>query len=166
MVPSLRVIYKDDKNGKAQALQRHMQFFNITNVLLPLVLGTSIAMEEENKANPDFDPDIINNVKVSLMGPLSAIGDSMFLTTWRVICMGIALALCQAGNILGPIQFLAPSNVVTIEVGWFGLKIGNEQGTKLIQRVSVFNIFKIFSKNGRGNVWNPGHLRLSNAAFS
>ena len=145
MVPSLRVIYKEDKNGKAQALQRHMQFFNITNVLLPLVLGTSIAMEEENKTNPDFDPAIINNVKVSLMGPLSAIGDSMFLTTWRVICMGISLALCQAGNILGPILFMASYNAVTIAVRWFGLKIGYEQGTKFIQRVSDSNIIQNIS---------------------
>lgn len=145
MVPSLRVIYKNDKNGKAKALQRHMQFFNITNVLLPLVLGTSIAMEEENKANPDFDPAIINNVKVSLMGPLSAIGDSMFLTTWRVICMGISLALCQAGNILGPILFMASYNAVTIAVRWFGLKIGYEQGTKFIQRVSDSNIIQNIS---------------------
>lgn len=145
MVPSLRVIYRDDPNGKAKALQRHMQFFNITNVLLPLVLGTSIAMEEENHQNPNFDPELINNVKVSLMGPLSAIGDSMFLTTWRVICMGLAIGLCQQGNILGPILFMASYNIVTIAVRWFGLKIGYEEGTKFIQRVSDSNIIQSIS---------------------
>ena len=69
----------------------------------------------------------------------------MFLTTWRVICMGISLALCQAGNILGPILFMASYNAVTIAVRWFGLKIGYEQGTKFIQRVSDSNIIQNIS---------------------
>ena len=59
--------------------------------------------------------------------------------------MGISLALCQVGNILGPILFMASYNIVTIAVRWFGLKIGYEQGTKFIQRVSDSNIIQSIS---------------------
>lgn len=146
MTPALRAIYHDDKNALSQALTRHMQFFNITNVFAPITLGTSIAMEEENARNNNFDPDLINNVKVSLMGPLSAVGDSLILTTWRIICTGIAIALCKAGNAFGPILFLLAYNVPTTIIRYFGLKFGYEQGTSLMQRMSDSNIIQSISE--------------------
>lgn len=146
MVPAIRKIYSGDKNHMAEALERHMQFFNITNVFAPLVLGTSIAMEKENATNPSFDPELINNVKVSLMGPLSAIGDSLILTTWRIICTGIAIAFCQQGNPLGPILFLLAYNVPTTIMRWYGLKIGYEQGTNFFQKVGNTGIIQSISE--------------------
>lgn len=146
MTPALRAIYKDDKNAMSLALQRHMQFFNITNVCAPFVLGTSVAMEQENVKNPNFNPKMINDVKVSLMGPLSAIGDSLILTTWRVICTGISMSLCQQGNILGPILFLLAYNVPTTIIRWFGLKLGYEKGTDLMEKMSDSNIIQEVSK--------------------
>jgi mannose/fructose/N-acetylgalactosamine-specific phosphotransferase system component IID len=146
MTPALRAIYKDDNNAMSQALQRHMQFFNITNVLAPITLGTSIAMEEENAKNPDFDSELINNVKVSLMGPLSAIGDSLILTTWRIICTGISISLCKAGSIFGPILFFLAYNGPATVLRYFGLKLGYEQGTNLMQRMSNSNIIQSISE--------------------
>lgn len=146
MTPALRAIYKDENNAMSQALIRHMQFFNITNVLAPITLGTSIAMEEENNKNPDFDPELINNIKVSLMGPLSAVGDSLILTTWRIICTGISIALCKAGNVFGPILFLLAYNVPTTIIRYFGLKLGYEQGTSLMSRMSDSNIIQSISE--------------------
>ena len=146
MTPALRKIYKNDDNALSQALQRHMQFFNITNVFAPLVLGTSVAMEQENAKNPDFNPKMINDVKVGLMGPLSAIGDSLILTTWRVICTGIAMGLCQQGNVFGPILFLLAYNVPTTIIRWFGLKLGYEKGTDLMKKMSSSNIIEEVSK--------------------
>lgn len=146
MTPALRKIYKNNNNEMSKALVRHMQFFNITNVFAPLTLGTSIAMEEENAKNPDFDPELINNIKVSLMGPLSAVGDSLILTTWRIICTGISIGLCKAGNVFGPILFLLAYNVPTTIIRYFGLKLGYEQGTSLMQRMSDSNIIQSISE--------------------
>ncbi|MEE6729835.1 MULTISPECIES: PTS system mannose/fructose/sorbose family transporter subunit IID [Lactobacillaceae] len=146
MTPALRKIYKNSNNEMSKALVRHMQFFNITNVFAPLTLGTSIAMEEENAKNPDFDPELINNIKVSLMGPLSAVGDSLILTTWRIICTGISIGLCKAGNLFGPILFLLAYNIPTTIIRYFGLKLGYEQGTSLMQRMSDSNIIQSISE--------------------
>lgn len=146
MTPALRAIYKDDNNAMSKALVRHMQFFNITNVFAPLTLGTSIAMEEENAKNPEFDPELINNIKVSLMGPLSAVGDSLIMTTWRIICTGISIALCKAGNVFGPILFLLAYNVPTTIMRYFGLKMGYEKGTSLMQLMSNSNIIQSISE--------------------
>ena len=37
------------------------------------------------------------------MGPLSGIGDSIFLSTLRVVAAAVGISLCQAGNPFGPI---------------------------------------------------------------
>ena len=48
-----------------------MEFFNITVYFSTLVLGIVTAMEERRAKDPNFDTSSINNVKASLMGPLS-----------------------------------------------------------------------------------------------
>lgn len=146
MAPALKHIYGDDKKQMALALERHMQFFNITNVFAPIVLGTSIAMETENARNPQFDASLINNIKVSLMGPLSAIGDSLILSTWRIICTGLAIALCQQGNVFGPILFLLAYNVPTTLLRWYGLKFGYTQGTTFLEKIDNVNLIQNISE--------------------
>ena len=146
MVPALKSIYQGDKKQMEIALERHMQFFNITNIFAPLVLGTSIAMEEKNASSADFSPDLINNIKISLMGPLSAVGDSLFLSTWRIICTGLAISLCQAGNILGPILFLLAYNIPATLIRYFGLKIGYKQGSSFLNKLSDTNIIQNISE--------------------
>lgn len=142
MIPTLRVIYKDDKEGLSEAMDRQMQMIGITNVLSPLLMGIATALEEENKRNPEFDTNIINNIKVSLMGPISAIGDSLLLVTWRIICMGISLDLCLKGNFLGPLIFFVSYNIPTVAARWFSLKVGYEQGTNFIEKMSESNLIQ------------------------
>ena len=105
MGPILEKLYKT-KEERADALKRHMEFFNITPYFATLVLGIVTAMEEKRANNPDFDSASINNVKASLMGPLSGIGDSIFLGTLRIITAGIGVSLAMNGSPLGAILFL------------------------------------------------------------
>ena len=76
----LRRIYSSDDDFYA-ALERHTETFNITPHVSPFVLSLAVAMEEEAAKNPDFDVKAINNLKVGLMGPLSGIGDSFFVSS-------------------------------------------------------------------------------------
>ncbi len=74
MVPIIKKLYKN-KEEQAQALDRHLEIFNTTPQMVPLILGISSAMEEENANNANFDEQSINAVKASLMGPLAGIGE-------------------------------------------------------------------------------------------
>ncbi|VFS09608.1 PTS family sugar transport protein component IID [Salmonella enterica subsp. houtenae] len=87
MSPALKRIYQDP-NELGRALQRHLVLFNTTPHLSTFVFGLSIAMEEENQRNPDFNEESINAVKTSLMGPLAGIGDSIFWGSLKVIAAG------------------------------------------------------------------------------
>lgn len=69
MSPALKRIYQDPTE-LGRALQRHLVLFNTTTHLSTFIFGLSIAMEEENQRNPEFNEESINAIKTSLMGPL------------------------------------------------------------------------------------------------
>lgn len=135
MVPALRKIYGNNKEKLKQAYQRHLEFYNVTPWLSTFPLGISIAMEEQNELDSDFDDASINNIKVALMGPLSGIGDSFFWGTLRVIATGIGTSLALQGNILGPILFLLIFNIPAILVRYYGLFVGYNIGSSFIDKI-------------------------------
>lgn len=135
IMPALRKVYKDDDVKFQRALKRHLEFFNITPWLSTFPLGISIAMEEQNALNDDFDENSINNIKIALMGPLSGIGDSFFWGTLRVIATGIGTSLAMQGNILGPILFLITFNVPAILARYYGMFVGYNIGASFIDKV-------------------------------
>ena len=79
MLPVIKKLYPN-KEDQVAAMKRHLEFFNTTPQLATLILGISAAMEESNANDPEFDTESINSVKVSLMGPLAGIGDTLFWT--------------------------------------------------------------------------------------
>lgn len=135
MGPALKKLYGSNKAKMAAALKRHLEFFNVTPWLSTFPLGISIAMEEQNAQSEDFDEDSINAIKVSLMGPLSGLGDSFFWGTLRVIATGIGTSLAMQGNILGPILFLLVFNIPALLARYYGLFIGYNIGTSFIEKV-------------------------------
>ena len=62
------------------------------------------------------------------MGPLSGIGDSIFLSTLRVVAAAVGISLCQAGNPFGPIAFLLIYNVPGFALRIWGAVKGYELG--------------------------------------
>ena len=103
MSPALKRIYQDPTE-LGRALQRHLVLFNTTPHLSTFIFGLSIAMEEENQRNPEFNEESINAIKTSLMGPLAGIGDSIFWGSLKVIAAGMGISggvadpLCINGN--------------------------------------------------------------------
>lgn len=135
MTPALKKIYQNREDKLKSSFKRHLEFFNVTPWLSTFPLGISIAMEEQNALNDDFDEDSINNIKIALMGPLSGIGDSFFWGTLRVIATGIGTSLAFQGNILGPLLFLLIFNIPAIIARYYGLFIGYNIGASFIDRV-------------------------------
>ena len=88
-------LYEDDKEKRARALQRHVDFMAITPHLSTLLYGILAAMEEENANNSDFDESSISAVRASLMGPIAGIGDSLLWGTLRIIAAGLKRFLIQ-----------------------------------------------------------------------
>ena len=117
----LKKIYAGRPDDYAEALHRHCAFFNITVQFAPFVGGIAMAMEEK-VARGEIEPESVNDVKAALMGPLSGIGDSIFLSTLRVVAAAVGISLCQAGNPFGPIAFLLIQKIMTC-VGIVGVMV-------------------------------------------
>ncbi|HEC7877027.1 TPA: PTS mannose/fructose/sorbose transporter family subunit IID [Salmonella enterica subsp. enterica serovar Mbandaka] len=134
LIPVLKKLYSR-KEDLAEALKRHLAFFNTTPHIVTLILAITVAMEEKNSQQKEMDASSIDNVKASLMGPLAGIGDSFFWGTLRLIATGIGTSLALKGNILGPILFLLVFNVPHILARWFFTRWGYVLGTGVLQRI-------------------------------
>ena len=108
-------LYEDDPEGKIEACQRHMEFYNSEFGLVgPVILGAAIAMEEEKANGAEIDGQAISAIKTSLMGPLAGIGDTLRQGTLIPIIGSIAISLGQSGNLLAPIFYM----VATLGLNW------------------------------------------------
>lgn len=136
MIPVLKKLYPNEKD-MAEALQRHLSYFNITPQVVTFVTGTVIGMEEKYAEDHDFDIESVTSIKTALMGPLSGIGDSFFWGTFRVIAAGIGTSLAATGSILGALLFLVIFNIPHYLVRWKGLFLGYHSGMNFIEKASA-----------------------------
>lgn len=149
LAPVLKKLYGNDPEKMRAALKRHSEFFNVTPNLAPFMMGVVAAMEEQNATDEDFDTDSINAVKVSLMGPLSGIGDSIFQGTLRPLAGGIAASLAMVGNALAPILFVLMYNIPNFLVRWFGVRLGYGMGVSFLSKAEESGIMqKVFKAAG------------------
>lgn len=144
--PALKEYYCDSESKLSEALVRNMALFNITPAMSPFVLGVAASLEKEASKNPEIKSTIVNNIKSSLMAPLSGIGDSFFWGTFRIIAAGIGISMAQQGSIMGMLMFLLLYNIPNFAVRWFGLNLGFKLGTKLIDQMSSGNIIARINK--------------------
>jgi len=70
MVPVIKELYEGEEN-QCRQLERHMQFYNCHPGASALIAGADVALEE------NYEAEVGDNLKVALMGPLAAIGDTI-----------------------------------------------------------------------------------------
>lgn len=131
----LKRIYAHDDEGLRSAMKRHIAAFNMTCAPSTFVMGISLAMEESYARDKALDTSSVNAIKVSLMGPLSGIGDTFFWGIFRVLACSLGVAFAQQGNPIAPFILLLVFNVPNFLVRWFGLKLGYTQGSSFIERL-------------------------------
>lgn len=148
MIPVLRKLYPE-KREAAEALSRHLEFFNTDPHIVTFITGACIAMEENNKQAQDrgesFDIDSIAALKAALMGPLAGIGDSFFWGTFRVIAAGVGCGLAAQGNVLGPILFVLLFNIPHLLGRYYGLQWGYRSGASFIESAQQSGVIETFT---------------------
>jgi PTS system mannose-specific IID component len=140
--PALRKLYPT-KEERAQALTRHLEYFNTHPYMASFVLGAVLKMEEEKQALPRTrqkqKEDEINALKVGMMGPIAAMGDNLFWATVRPYCglLAVTLVLSQAFPYdtrawIIPALFLAVFNVAHLGVRTLGFLQGYRQSDQVV----------------------------------
>lgn len=134
VLPALKKIYKDQEE-LSEAMDNHFKYFNCMPWLTNLILGATLALEDNQGIEAK---DAVQDLKVSLMGPLSGIGDSIFFILIPTILGSITAYMAQEGNPLGMIVWCIYGITIGLvrikSVTWGyrgGLKLVNELGKKL-----------------------------------
>ncbi|MGX8701681.1 PTS system mannose/fructose/sorbose family transporter subunit IID [Caproiciproducens sp.] len=136
LTPILKRIYKDDREGMAGALQRHVEFYNATPQIEPTIIGIVGALEEQNAQSGNQMGDMVSAIKTSLMGPMSVIGDTLFFTSgFRVLSVSVGAAMCAAGNPLGLLLYFLIFNVPHYLASYWGVTQGYKLGSNFIETI-------------------------------
>lgn len=135
MIPTIKRVYKT-KEEQAEALKRHLTFFNTTPAVCGPVIGVTMAMEEAKASGADIDDGTINSLKVGLMGPLAGVGDPLVWGTLRPITAAIGASIALTGNVAGPLIFFLAFNAVRLALKWFGLTYGLKKGLDIVKDLS------------------------------
>ena len=147
LAPILQKLYKN-KEDLSEALKRHTEFYNVTPMFNPTLLGVLTAMEERNAKDEDFPTESINATKASLMGPMSGIGDTIDKGTLKTIATGVGCTFALQGSFLGPILFMLIYGVSNLLVRYFGVFYGYKFGVSLFQSCHLEFLF-----------WFTGYLK-------
>lgn len=128
---ALRKIYPNDEDYK-KSLKNAFKYFNATPPIAPLVLGATLAMEEKEGVEA---LDAVTELKVSLMGPISGIGDTIYWTLIPTVFGSIAAYMGMKGNPIGLLIYILANIFLFVTKFWFW-DYGYRMGTKMISTLS------------------------------
>lgn len=134
MIPALKKLYTS-KEDRAEALKRHLEFFNTHPYLAAPVLGVTLTLEEEKAAGEEIDNAAIQGVKIGMMGPLAGVGDPIFWGTLRPVLGAFAASLALSESWMGPIIFFLAWNIIRMAFLWYSQELGYVQGGNITQNL-------------------------------
>ncbi|TCL60182.1 PTS system mannose/fructose/sorbose family transporter subunit IID [Allofournierella massiliensis] len=129
MSPVIDELY-DTKEEKAEALQRNITLFN-TEAQVGSICNGIVCGLEESKANKQCTSEVIDSVKVALIGPTSAIGDSLWVATIIPILLTICMSISQANQAIswmGAVLYMIVYPIGTFLLSWWLFRLGYRSG--------------------------------------
>lgn len=135
LYPYLQEVYGDDIDGLMGSYRRHNTYFICRFQLAPFIAAILYHMEKEKAKGVEIADSSINDVKVSLMGPLSGIGDPLFQVVVPMIIAGSCLGLANQGSILGAILYALLTGISNWFFYIFFSYLGYQLGTNMIDKL-------------------------------
>lgn len=124
------------------AAKVYMEFYNCNPHLSTTITGINIALEEEQPKNLDM----ARSVKLSLMGPLSSIGDTLVVAVFGSIIFALDASLAMSGSSFAWFAGLMPILFYTLPVNYLRYKLfhlGHNYGTTLFtEQADKFELIK------------------------
>lgn len=131
MLPQLRKLYGDHTPELKKAMKTHNQFFNTNPSVNMIIQGIDLAIESKEGVE---SLETISGLKTGLMGPLAAIGDSIFASLLPAILGAIAANMAVQGNAFGLLIWLI-ANFIIMYIRWIQLPLAYHEGTTLVTKM-------------------------------
>lgn len=111
--PILKKLYPDKKD-LSESLLRNLAFFNTEGNFGGLILGSSVALEEQHSKSETMQGEMITAYKTGLMGPIAGLGDTVNWATIYTMVLAACSAIAASGSafpalitaIMGGLMFL------------------------------------------------------------
>ncbi|PWJ89011.1 mannose/fructose/N-acetylgalactosamine-specific phosphotransferase system component IID [Oceanotoga teriensis] len=118
----------DTKEEKAKALKRHTGFYNTEPQIGAIVNGITVGLEEAKANDQPVEDELIEGVKVGLMGPIAGVGDVIIQGILVPLLLSIGMGLAADGSILGPLFYTVTWLPLSLFVSYFLFKKGYTLG--------------------------------------
>ena len=122
--------------------------FNTEQQLGAIAPGILIGVEE-SVANKEITPDVAESIKVALIGPTSAIGDSLWVATIIPLLLTITMTITNIGNIflyLGPLLYAVGYPVLTSIMSWRLWNVGYSTGIGFMKKFMKSGKLELITK--------------------
>ena len=130
MVPVIKELYEGEEE-QCRQLERHMQFYNTHPGASALIAGAGVALEEGGQ------PEIHDDLKVALMGPLAGIGDTIQAVLVTPPFSIIAASMANEGNAIGAVLATTLPLLALFFLRWPLFNYGYKRGADVINDVSA-----------------------------
>ncbi|MDI3317028.1 MAG: PTS system mannose/fructose/sorbose family transporter subunit IID [Bacillota bacterium] len=129
MLPVIDKVYKT-KEERIAAMKRHLAFYNTNpQVGSPPIFGATVALEAQKQGQ------MVDSLKVALMGPLAGIGDTLQAVLYRPIIAVFAASMALSGSLGGPLlMFLSGLLWTALMIPLF--RLGYREGVGLAAQVA------------------------------
>ncbi|QOY61639.1 PTS system mannose/fructose/sorbose family transporter subunit IID [Thermophilibacter immobilis] len=146
----LQKLYKNDPDELRAAFERHTSMFNTNCDWGSVIHGIVISLEEQ-RANgaEEITADMIQSIKIGLMGPLAGIGDSVDQGIVATIPLGIFVPMALQGSVIA--AFIPGLVYILWSCGWSwflfqkGYTLGREAVTEILHSGAIKRVIDIAS---------------------
>ncbi|MBQ9424793.1 MAG: PTS system mannose/fructose/sorbose family transporter subunit IID [Erysipelotrichaceae bacterium] len=135
MAPVINRLY-ETKEERAEAMKRHLVFFNTENNWGAFIPGLVASMEEDRANGAPITDDLINNVKIGLMGPLAGLGDTITQGLVKVVLLAIFVNMALDGYTIAPVLFFLFYGAYITAIGVFTFYEGYHVGKNVLDKIT------------------------------
>lgn len=132
----LRKVYKDDPEELKEAMKRHNSMFNTNCDWGSIIHGIVISLEEQRAlGNKNITPEVIQSLKIGLMGPLAGIGDSVDQGIVATIPLAIFVPMALSGSVFAAFMPALIYLAWSYGYSWFLMKKGYSLGKNAVLEI-------------------------------
>jgi PTS system mannose-specific IID component len=129
--------------SRARVACDHTQFFSTHPYTAGIILGMMAGLEvDHSEHGRPTRQDILTARKV-MSGPLAAMGEAFFWSTWRPLCLVGACAVVlvrPTAVLLLPLLFLGAYNLFHLVARGRGLSLGYRWRSEIVSQLSTFQV--------------------------
>ncbi|MFH1754152.1 MAG: PTS system mannose/fructose/sorbose family transporter subunit IID [Candidatus Latescibacterota bacterium] len=115
-----------------ELVRKHMGFFNCNPNFTSLVVGGALKLEEERLAGKPIDDHDIEYFKKAVSSPLAAMGDMMFLGSFKPLALTFACIFAIYQSLTGLLAVFLIYNSIIVTCRFWGVYFGYSKGWELV----------------------------------